>query len=140
MNVRQWFRTWWLRIPDPRDISLAYTVIYVIAGATGLVTLVYPPTTIKAAIGPAAMAGIGVLLLVGAVLGMLGGAWEHWKLERVGIGLMGSALVIYGILVAVLHFQSPGSRLTQLGVIVLAVGVFAVRYLMIRRYTFRPRG
>lgn len=139
-RVSAWLRTWWLVVPVPRELSVAYTCVYVVAALTGLVTLVLPPVTISAEIGSVAMSSMGVLLLVGAAIGMVGGAMEHWKLERIGLFFMASAITIYGLLVGALHFSSEGSRLTQLGVVVLALAVFVVRFLMIRRYTFRPRG
>lgn len=139
-RFHDWLRFWWLKVPEPRAFSAIYTTLYGIAALTGLVTLLNPPQTIRAEIGTAAMASIGVLLLIGAAIGMVGGAWEHWKLERVGLWFMSGALLIYAMLVTALHFTSQGSRLTQLGVILLALGTFTVRYLMIRRYTFRPRG
>lgn len=136
-----WLQTWWLRVPAPREISVAFTIAYSLAFATGAATLLYPPITLSAeAAGPQAIASVGALLVVGAVLGMLGGAWEHWKLERVGLWLMSGALVIYAAIIVGLHLSTQGSRLTQLGVISLALCLFLVRYLMIRRFTFRPRG
>ena len=86
------------------------------------------------------MASVGGLLVLGALISMVGGACEHWKLERIGLWLQTWALVIYAAIVFALHFSSTGSRLTQLGVICMALVAFLIRYLMIWRFTFRPRG
>lgn len=136
-----WLQTWWLRVPMPRELSVAFTLLYVIAFATGWVTLLRPPTSLSASIGgPQIMASVGGLLVLGALISMVGGAREHWKLERIGLWLQTWALVIYAAIVLTLHFSSTGSRLTQLGVICMALVAFLIRYLMIWRFTFRPRG
>lgn len=138
--VTNWFQTWWLRVPSPREFSIVFTFVYAISLLTGAATLKFPPNTISAEIGAAAMVSIGGLLVVGALIGMLGGARKFWKLERVGLWFMSMAWVIYGVVVVILHLSSEGSRLTQLGAVVLALSVYFIRYLMIRRYSFQPGG
>lgn len=137
-----WLQTWWLRVPMPRELSVAFTLLYVIAFATGWATLLRPPMSLSASVGgPQIMASVGVLLIIGAVIAMFGGAREHWKLERIGLWLMTWALLIYASIVISLHISSTtGSRLTQIGVIGMALVAFLIRYLMIWRFTFRPRG
>ena len=140
-RVSGWFRTWWLRVPMPRELSVAFTLLYAIAFCTGVATLLWPPMSLSREVGgPQIMASVGALLVLGAVIAMLGGAREHWKLERIGLWLMAWALLIYATIVTVLHYTSEGSRLTQLGVISMALIAFLIRYLMIWRFTFRPRG
>ena len=136
-----WFRTWWLIVPEPRELSLAFTALYVLALGTGAATLLFPPVSLSREVGgPQIMASVGWLLVIGALLSLVGGAREHWKLERIGLWLQSWALVIYAAIVLVLHFSSTGSRLTQLGVICMALVAFLIRYLMIWRFTYRPRG
>ena len=136
-----WLQTWWLRVPMPRELSVAFTLLYAIALCTGVATLLWPPMSLSREVGgPQVMASVGALLVLGAVIAMIGGAREHWKLERIGLWLMAWALLIYATIVTVLHYTSEGSRLTQLGVISMALIAFLVRYLMIWRFTFRPRG
>ena len=136
-----WLQTWWLRVPMPRELSVAFTLLYAIALVTGIVTLLSPPVSLSREVGgPQVMASVGALLVLGAIISMLGGAREHWKLERIGLWLMAWALLIYAVIVTVLHYTSEGSRLTQLGVISMALIAFLIRYLMIWRFTFRPSG
>ena len=135
-----WLQTWWLRVPMPRELSVAFTVLYSLALGTGVVTLLWPPVSLSNEVGgPQVMASVGVLLIAGAIVSMIGGALEHWKVERIGLWLMAWSLLIYGAIILTLHFSSTGSRLTQLGVIGMALTAFLVRYLMIWRFTFRPR-
>lgn len=140
-KVGIWLQSWWLRVPSPRELSVAFTALYALAFCTGMVTLLQPPLSLSREVGGAqVMASVGVLLIIGAVLSIVGGAREHWKLERIGLWLMSWALVIYAAIVLTLHFSSTGSRLTQLGVICMALMAFLIRYLMIWRFTYRPRG
>lgn len=136
-----WLRTWWLRVPAPRELSLAFTVLYAFALGTGLATLIVPPTSIAREVGgPGVMASVGAILTVGALTSMYGGAREHWKVERIGLWLMAWALLIYAGIVFSLHLSTSGSRLTQLGVIGMALTGLLIRFLMIWRFTYRPRG
>lgn len=137
-----WLQTWWLRVPMPRELSVAFTVLYALALATGVVTLFRPPISLSAEVGgPQVMASVGLLLVLGALLSMWGGSREHWKVERIGLWFMSSALLIYAGIAIALHVGSEtGSRLTQVGVIAMALMAFLVRYLMIWRFSFRPRG
>lgn len=129
-----------MKVPEPRDISVAFSIAYVLAFLGGLATLILPPRSIAGVVGPSLMVAIGVFFIAGSVLGMYSGAKEIWLLERVAIWLMGGGLLAYGAQVGILHFTSSGSRLTQLTVVGIALTLFVVRYLMIRKYTYRPRG
>lgn len=139
--ARGWFAFWWLRVPEPREYSVLFTLLYSIALYTGVATLVRPPSSLSEAVGgPMIMSSVGGLLIFGAVVAMLGGMIEHWRTERIGIWTMAGALLLYGAIVLGLHVTQPGSRLTQLGVIGMALLSFAFRYMMIWRFSKRPRG
>lgn len=138
--VRGWVTEWWLRVPEPREMSVAFTFVYVAAFLTGLATLLNPPMSLSKEVGgEQVMASVGGLLIAGALIAMLGGARRYWKLERIGLGVMTGAIGIYGLIVLILHHSSTGSRLTQLGIIVIALMCFGVRFLMIWRFSFQPR-
>lgn len=140
--MTSWLQEWWIRVPMPRELSVAFTLLYSLALATGIFTLVWPPLSLSREVGgPQVMASVGLLLILGALLSMWGGAREHWKVERIGLWFMSSALLIYAGIALALHVGSEtGSRLTQVGVIAMALVAFLVRYLMIWRFSFRPRG
>lgn len=136
-----WFQTWWSLVPGPRGLSLVFTLLYAVAWFTGVITLLVPPVSLSAQVGgPAIMASVGWLMAAGALIGMIGGAREFWKVERIGLGLMTWGLSIYLVIVLSLHFTTPGSRLTQTGIILMALLSLLIRYLMIWRYAYRPRG
>ena len=133
---------WWTRVPEPRAVSVICSIAYFAAAATGLVTILVPPTTLIGFAGEITMFFVGWFLLTGGVLGMVAGALDFWQLERVAITSMAWGLITYEYIIASLHFANPesGSRLTQIGVIVMAMAFLAIRMAMIWRYPFKPRG
>ena len=59
-----WLQTWWLRVPMPRELSVAFTLLYVLALGAGLVTLVYPPDSLSQEVGgPQVMASVSALCI-----------------------------------------------------------------------------
>ena len=151
-RLRTWLRTWWLDVPEPREISLGWGALYVSTGAIGIATLTAPGSTAWNVLGLVGVLAIGLLLLVGTIFACVGGAREHWKLERVGVAGVILGLLIYGGMLWAL-FQTPiaatwqhpdftaaaaqGPQLGILGALVLAL---CLRYMMIRRFEYRPRG
>lgn len=143
-RARDWLRSWWLKVPDPRIISIIVATVY--GGAFfalgGIGTLTAPPLSITETVpqGDMVMLGVGVLFLAGSIVGMIGGTLDHWELERVGIGAMGAAALLYAYIVITLHLSSSGSRLTQLAMLTAGIGFLALRLAMIWRYDYKPRG
>lgn len=131
-------RAWWLRVTEPRHLKAAMLVFYSIAAFTGAVTLVMPPQTIEAVIG-----GVTYVWSAFVLLGGAGGAvtvlpgW--WWAERLCIVCLWVGIGMYAIVLAYLHFAESGSWLTQLGFLLLGAGLFYVRLLTIRTYSFDPR-
>lgn len=131
----------WERVSEPRLMSAIYFGIYVGWLLTGFATLLDPPNTISGELGPVLTIAWALLFILGAGVGLatvLGGwwKWERWacRISLAGVG-------IYSFVVASLHFTSPGSRLTQLGVVYFGgAAVFVVRMVMIRGRSYAPRG
>lgn len=136
-----WLKTWWLRVPEPRVFSVGWGIAYAVLLLTGLAALYAPPVAVVAEVGyTAAKLSIGGLNILGTIIAMVSGYFDYWKGERLGIGLTASAAVILGALLVYLHGHTEGSVLVTLGYVTFAAVVLGVRYLMIRWYTFRPRG
>lgn len=141
-RASDWFRFWWLKVPDPRIVSIIVGIVYATAFFTlgGLGTLIAPPQSIVGEVGSRTMIAVGCLFLIGSVVGMIGGALDHWELERVGIAFMLVGAIVYSYIVLTLHFTMSGSRLTQLGMLTAAIGFLLLRLAMIWRYDYKPRG
>lgn len=133
-------RTWWLTVPEPREISVAYTVIYALAATLGVATIAAPPDAIQHIASTGLIILVGCFLTAGAALAAGAGYWDYWQLERLGLVLICGGLVCYGILVGALQHTTIGSRIGYLIVIVLAIMSMLLRWLMIRGFTYRPRG
>lgn len=123
-------------------MKLAYLLIYVTTVTIGVVTLVAPPQSIAGEIGPVVTVVWASLFIVGGLVGMvtvLPGWWWAERLLAIAPVLLG--LAIYLAVVIALQAQSDAgsSRLTQLGIIVLASAPFAIRALVIREYSYEPR-
>lgn len=129
-----------MRVPEPRDLSLIFSLAYLLAFAGGVIAFVAPPQSISLITGPILLSIIGVFLIVGSLMSMVAGARDIWLIERLGVWLMGSAVFVYGIQVVIVQVTEPGSRYLQMIIIGLALLVFVIRYRLIRIYTFRPRG
>ena len=130
---------WWLLVPEPRAISILTGCSYLALFLTGVVTLLYPPRTLVGAIGGLTMELTGWFLVIGAIVGVIGGTSDFWQLERVGTVGMIIGLSSYGLLILGLQLSVSGSRLTQFGVIVVALLSLLTRRARIWRYPFKPR-
>lgn len=138
-SVPYWVRTWWVRVPEPRDISALFTVVYAISAVTGFVVLFDPPILLLGVSDQVAVSLISICLMVGAVISCFAGWREYWKLERIGLWFLFGAQGMYFFLVTYLHLTSiTGSRLLQMGTILVAVCCYVARYLLIRTFTYRP--
>lgn len=138
----RWLGRAWAGLTEPRHMKLAYLLIYVTTVTIGVVTLVAPPQSIAGEIGPVVTVVWASLFIVGGLVGMvtvLPGWWWAERLLAIAPVLLG--LAIYLAVVIALQAQSDAgsSRLTQLGIIVLASAPFAIRALVIREYSYEPR-
>lgn len=138
-NIPFWVQTWWLRVPEPRELSALFTVVYLVSASTGLAALFNPPLTLVTITDRTAVGLIAALLVAGALLAGAGGWREYWRLERIGLFILISAEATYFGLIAYLQIvHGSGARHLQLGTIAIAIGCFVARYLMIKTFTRRP--
>lgn len=130
----------WRAIAEPRHLKVTYAMFYGIALLTGFATLVRPPQSIEGALGAPLTALWAGFVIMGAFGGLLTVFPGWWWAERISIVMIWTGAAIYFIVVLSLHISQSGSRLTQMGWITLGAGLFFVRWLLIRKYTFQPRG
>lgn len=130
----------WTRVPQPRAISVITGIGYFAAAFTGALTIIVPPHPITEVADTLLLGMVGWFMFVGGIVGMLAGAFDFWQLERAAIGLMGWGLITYLYFVLVLTLEGELNKITQLGIIAMALSFLAVRLAMIWRYPFKPRG
>lgn len=133
-------RFWWNKIPEPQMVSLITGAVYLVFLTNGLVTIFNPPTSIEGVFGTFTMQMVGYFLIGGALVGIIGGMRNWWEIERAGIGGMSIGVLTYLYIVIELQLASEsGSRFTQMGIILTALGFLALRMALIWRYPFKPR-
>lgn len=138
-TAKDWYMYWWLKIPEPRAYSFIYAVAYLSSIAWGTLVFFFPPTTLLGSAGHVTMTLMGLSYMLGGLVGAIGGTFEAWKLERLGVYLILMGLVSYMVVVVHTAFNSDGYRYAQIMVISLAILLYLMRLAMVWRYTFKPR-
>lgn len=132
------FRRLWGRVHQPRVISVLYFAIYLCMLGGGFAALVDPPASIEGEIGAASMIMLAGLLAFGGLIGAIASLPGIWWLERTAVLSIGLATVLYGGIIATLHYTGTGNRLLQLS-FVLTVGLMqTVRWHRIRERPYDP--
>lgn len=117
-----------------------FFVGYVVTLCTGIVTLTNPPATIEGQLGPILSASWSLFWIVGGAAGALTILPGWWEVERHAVSSSLIGIGIYGVVLLLLHLNSTtGSRLTQLGILAIAVLFFLLRLALIRGHDFEPR-
>ncbi len=129
----------WLRIKEPRVLRVIFLAGYLVTLGTGIATLTNPPTTIEGQLGPVLSVSWALFWIGGGLVAALTVLQGWWEVERYGVYASMLGVVIYGCVLIALHVQSPGSRLTQLGVLAVAILFYVLRLVLIRGHDFEPR-
>lgn len=133
-------RALWLRVNEPRAVSVAYFFIYATGTAAGLHATFVPPSSIQGEIGAGSMTALTVLLTVGCAIGSYAALPGIYWLERTAVTSIALAMSLYLGIVLVLQVQQPeGNRLLQAWVVFAVLVMQAVRWVRIRARPYRPR-
>lgn len=128
----------WTRIHEPRIVSVLRFFVYLVLLSGGLAAMVSPPASLEGEVGAVAMTVLATLLAFGGLLGAIAALPGTWWLERTALLAIICALLIYGLIVAVLHVQGPGNRLLQLSMIIAVILSQAIRWVRIRQRPYDP--
>lgn len=132
-------RRTWQRVKVPRLVRVIFALGYLVTLATGVVTLTNPPTTVEGQLGPILSASWSLFWIVGGLAGSATILQGWWEIERYAVASAMFGILIYAAVLVLLHFTSPGTRLTQLGVLTIACLFFLLRLALIRGHDFEPR-
>lgn len=138
MTGPHWTLVLWLRIQEPRIVSLLQFVVYLAAIAAGTSALLDPPRSIEGAMGPLLTTLWTAMLIGGGTLGAVGVLPGIWWVERPAVILCFGAAVIYAVTVLGLNAATPGNRLVQVFMVAIVALHFAARWFRIRRYAYDP--
>ena len=130
----------WGEITAPPHIKPIMAVAYGVATFTGLATLTNPPQSIAGEVGPVLAAVWAWSFIAGGVLGLATVFTPWWWAERTALIFAGTGVAVYAFVVLNLHILAPpgSSRLTQVGIIGLAVCLLVLRWHLIRVYSYQP--
>ncbi len=140
--MRAVLRSVWRQVIDPPHQTPVIATAYIVTMLTGLVTVISPPASIAAPIGPVFAHIWAICLFAGGLVGLATVFAGWWWLERLGIVIiLVGGLGVYALVITMLHIESPpgASRLTQLGVLALAALLFILRLFAIRGFSYAPR-
>ncbi|AIX99759.1 hypothetical protein ART_0161 [Arthrobacter sp. PAMC 25486] len=138
MTKNHWTLAVWLRIQEPRIVTVIQFFIYLAATAGGLSAVLFPPRSIEATAGAGLTLYWAWLLLLGGVLGAVAVLPGIWWLERSAVIACIGASLIYGVNILALHLSESGNRLVQFFMIVIVALHFGARWFRIRRYAYDP--
>lgn len=137
-RVTRSLRALWLRVNEPRSVSVIYFLMYAIGVPAGLYATINPPNSLEGQIGSTAMTALTVLLTFGCALGAIAALPGIYWLERSAVTSIALAAVIYLVIVATLHVSQPGNRLLQAWFVAFVLGMQAVRWVRVRERPYRP--
>lgn len=138
MTKKHWTLTVWLRIQEPRIISVLQFGVYLAALGAGVSAFLDPPRSIEGAMGPVLTLLWTAMLLGGGLLGAIGVLPGIWWIERPAVILCFGAALIYGLTIFGLNSSQPGNRLVQVLMVAIVALYFASRWFRIRRYAYDP--
>lgn len=128
----------WLKVHQPRVISVLYFAIYAVAAAGGVTALTSPPRSIEGVVGEVAMTTLALLLILGGTLGAPSALLGAWWLERLAVVSIAFSVGIYGLIVTILEIQESGNRKLQLSIILIVLLMQGVRWHRIRHRPYDP--
>lgn len=132
-------RDLWMRVQEPRVVTTIQTLEYlVLTILSGAATLIHPPQSITAAIGPGAMLTVGIMMLVGGTIAVAGTPGGYWWLEKIGITALLGGASVYLSTVIYLDITGSGSRLMQISFIIVVILALLKRAVRIWPLEFDP--
>lgn len=128
----------WLKIREPRTVSIAMFLAYVTMLFAGITVLFDPPGTLQGLIGSVSMTSLAILLVLGGGIGSIAALPGIYWLEMHAVLSIGLASAIYLFIVLTLHFTTGGNRLLQASfVVAVMLGLFA-RWVRLRERPYSP--
>lgn len=104
----------WLRVHEPRVVSVLRFLMYIGFIVGGVSAIIQPPSSLEGEVGAVAMVSLAALLALGGAIGAIAALPGTWWLERVALLAIILSATIYGTIIAILHVQGSGNRILQL--------------------------
>lgn len=128
----------WLRIQEPRALSVIYFFAYLAVFVLGLAVVADPPRAVQGTLGHVLVLCWAWMLLVGGAIGAATSLQGAWLFERGGAILCMAAMAIYGVAMASLPVSQQSLRTATLCFVIFSILAFAARLVNTRRYSYDP--
>ncbi|WP_155854333.1 hypothetical protein [Arthrobacter sp. MA-N2] len=128
----------WLKVQEPRFLSVCYCGAYLMMAIAGTAVFLDPPRTMENGLGTALVYVWAGLLIFGGVLGSLTTLPGIWWLERPATIACMFAIAIYGAAILGLPLTQPSARIVSVCFIAFALLTFAVRLVKIKHFAYDP--
>lgn len=137
--MRDFILKLWGKVHQPRVIAATYAVLYLVLAWGGVAALIDPPSTIEGALGDVSMTVLSALLVLAGITGTPSALVGAWWLERIAVMSVAFSASLYGFVVVVKQFTSPGNRQLQLAFIITVLLLQLVRWHRIKERPYDPR-
>jgi thiol:disulfide interchange protein len=128
----------WLRVQEPRALSVIYFFAYLAVLVMGLAVALDPPRAVQGTLGQTLLTCWAGMLVIGGGIGAGTALQGAWFLERAGSILCMFAMAIYGVAVAGMPVSQQSLRTATLCFVVFSILAFAARLVNTRRYAYDP--
>lgn len=138
MRKKHWTVALWLKIQEPRVVTIVQTLVYMLCAVGGISTIVDPPSSIEGAFGSGVIFAWGIFALIGGLMGAYAAPGGKWLIEKPAIIACITAIGFYAGIILTMQLTSSGNRLVQLVFVLIGLLHFIARYARIRPYSYEP--
>lgn len=128
-----WFRHAWIRLHEPRIISVIYGAWWSLCLALGAYSTVRPPRSIEAAGGEFLMMLIAATLTIGGLVGVICVSRGTWWAERTAVWFVLMSFFGYVAIVGWIWHEGDGERGLQMLGLLGAMMFTSLRFYWVRK-------
>lgn len=128
----------WQILHEPRVRTAIRMVAYAALVVAGIGAFGLPPASLKAAWGGLVIDAWAAALTLGAATCLVATPRGWWWIERIGITIAGTGLLMYLSVVVALHITTDGNRVPQAAVIAFALTLLVERYIATKDAALDP--
>ena len=128
----------WQLLDEPRVRTAIRMVAYAVLIVAGIGAFGTPPASLKAACGLHVTDIWAAALILGGATCLVATPRGWWWIERIGITIAGTGLLMYLSVVVTLHVTSAGNRIPQAAIIAFALTLLVERYIATKDAALDP--
>lgn len=128
----------WQLLDEPRVRTALRMTAYAALVVAGIGAFGSPPTSLKAAWGGLVTDAWAAALILGSATCLVATPRGWWWIERIGITIAGTGLLMYLSVVVTLHVTAAGNRIPQAAVIAFALTLLVERFIATKDAALDP--